>query len=103
MILFIFVAVFPALKTNTMRFVDMAWPWGLTFLSIISFVYGTAPLLRKSLICSCFFFQGFRMGLGGLFKIPKMKEDYPRYQFAKMKMAKKGKNIKLGIVIEIMI
>jgi len=86
LILFIVVAVFPALKTNTMRFVDMAWPLGLTFLSILSFTYGTAPLLRKSLICSCFFFQGFRMSLGGLLKIPQMKEDYPRYLYAKMKM-----------------
>jgi steroid 5-alpha reductase family enzyme len=86
-----------------MRFVDIAWPFGLVFLSVFAFIFGTAPLLRKSLICSCYLFQGLRMGMGSLKTIPYMKSDFPRYEYAKMKILRKGKNLKLSIVVDIML
>lgn len=42
------------------------------------------------------------MGIPGLKMIPKMKNDFPRYQYAKMKIERKNKNLKLNIISEIM-
>ena len=76
------------MMSGEMKYVDLAWPWGLVMLSVFAFGLGTAPLYRRILICSCYFFQGLRMGIPAKKIIPKMKTDFPRYEYAKMLMLK---------------
>lgn len=73
-----------------MKNVDIAWPWGLVVMGVFSLYFGTTSPIRKLLISTCYLLQGLRMGAGGTPKILKMKVDFPRYDFVKIILDKKG-------------
>ena len=84
-----------------MKYVDVAWPWGLVFLGSLEIYKNRITLFISILIVfrigiileeirhlqllyylgkNIFSFnKGLRMGVPGLKMIPKMKNDFPRY------------------------
>lgn len=91
-VLFLFAAHIPALLTNRMSYVDIAWPWGLVTLGVLPFIYPSHDTLRASLVGIAFFMAGFRMGLGSLVHTWNggMKRDYPRYLYQYARWERRG-------------
>jgi steroid 5-alpha reductase family enzyme len=102
-IIFLVTANIPALLTNRMSYVDIAWPWGLVGISVTSFLQlrnhsllsSPSTLLekiRKLLVVLAFLFQGGRMGLGALamWKKGHLLKELPRYEFQKRRWIKQG-------------
>jgi len=104
--LFVVVACIPAYKTGRMSYVDIAWPWGLVLIGVLTYFYSAGHWLRLLIISSAYIFIGLRMGLGALkmWKIGWLKTEFPRYQYQRRRWQKSGKNNKtLVIQIDILI
>ena len=65
-VIFLFIVCIPAYLTNRMSYVDIAWPFGLIMIGILSFIYGDGYSLRKILIATLYILAGLRMGIGAL-------------------------------------
>lgn len=83
MTLFLFVVCIPAWKTGRMSYVDIAWPWGLVLIGVLTLFLGEGYWLRKVLVSFVYIFMGLRMGLGALkmWKMGLLDRELPRYQF----------------------
>jgi len=81
--LFLFVVCIPAWKTGRMSYVDIAWPWGLVLIGVLTLFLGEGYWLRKVLVSFVYIFMGLRMGLGALtmWKMGVLNKELPRYQF----------------------
>jgi len=96
---FAVIAHIPAFKTGRMSYVDIAWPWGLTILGSLSFIYGKSnffttfnPWNRIDLVSLAYLFAGLRMGYGANMMLQKgfFNKEFPRYLFQKRRWAKRG-------------
>ena len=65
-ILFTIVVCIPIYKTGRMSYVDIAWPWGLVLLGIISFIFSDGYWVRSLLVSGMVILVGLRMGLGAV-------------------------------------
>ena len=104
--LFIIVACIPAWKTGRMSYVDIAWPWGLVVIGILTYFFSTGHWLRVLIISTAYIFIGLRMGLGALkmWKSGWLKTEFPRYQYQRRRWKKTGKtNTSLVIQIDILV
>lgn len=104
--LFIIVACIPAWKTGRMSYVDIAWPWGLVVIGILTYFFSTGHWLRVLIISTAYIFIGLRMGLGALkmWKSGWLKTEFPRYQYQRRRWKKSGKtNTSLVIQIDILV
>ncbi|MDB9827659.1 DUF1295 domain-containing protein [Flavobacteriaceae bacterium] len=75
-----------------MSYVDIAWPFGLISIGIITLFFGEGYLPRKIIISSLYLIAGLRMGLGALVLLKKgyLDKELPRYQFQRIRWSKKG-------------
>ncbi|MFK8010794.1 MAG: DUF1295 domain-containing protein [Marinicellaceae bacterium] len=106
LLLFIFVACIPAYKTGRMSYVDIAWPWGLVLIGILTYVYSNGHWLRVLIISTAYVLIGLRMGFGALklWNSGWLKTEFPRYQYQRRRWEKAGKtNVALAIQVEILI
>lgn len=104
--LFIILACIPAWKTGRMSYVDIAWPWGLVVIGILTYFFSTGHWLRVLIISTAYIFIGLRMGLGALkmWKSGWLKTEFPRYQYQRRRWKKSGKtNTSLVIQIDILV
>jgi steroid 5-alpha reductase family enzyme len=105
-LLFVIVACIPAYKTGRMSYVDIAWPWGLVLIGILTYFFSSGHWLRVSIISAIYLIIGLRMGLGALkmWKIGWLNTELPRYQFQRRRWQNSGKtNVSLIMQIEILI
>ena len=65
-VLFTFVVCIPISRTGRMSYVDIAWPWGLVLLGIVSYIFSDGYWLRSLLISGMVILVGLRMGFGAL-------------------------------------
>lgn len=95
-ILFVIVACIPAYKTGRMSYVDIAWPWGLVLIGVLTYFYSTGHWLRILIISAAYIFIGLRMGWGALkmWKLGWFKTEFPRYQYQRRRWEKHGKTNK---------
>ena len=91
-IVFLLFACIPAYLTKRMSYVDIAWPFGLISIGIITLFFGEGYLPRKIIISSLYIIAGLRMGLGALVLLKKgyLDKELPRYQFQRIRWSKKG-------------
>jgi len=94
-LLFLVTANLPALLTGRMSYVDIAWPWGLAAIGLLSKLKKQSSsnfVSRENLISLMYLFAGLRMGLGGLLLNYKghLKHELPRYLFQRRRWAKRG-------------
>lgn len=104
--IFLFIVCLPAYFTNRMSYVDIAWPFGLVAIGIISFFYGDGYLLKKSIISMLYIIAGLRMGIGALilFKKGYLNKELPRYSYQRIRWKKKGfVNDKFSVQYEILL
>ena len=104
--IFLFIVCIPAYFTDRMSYVDIAWPFGLIAIGIISFFYGNGYLLKKSIISILYIIAGLRMGIGALILLKKgyLNKELPRYSYQRIRWEKKGFiNDKFSVQYEILL
>ena len=105
-VIFLFIVCLPAYFTDRMSYVDIAWPFGLVAIGIISFFYGDGYLLKKSIISMLYIIAGLRMGIGALILLKKgyLNKELPRYSYQRIRWKKKGFiNDKFSVQYEILL
>ena len=105
-LIFLFIVCIPAYFTERMSYVDIAWPFGLIAIGIISFFYGNGYLLKKSIISMLYIIAGLRMGIGALILLKKgyLNKELPRYSYQRIRWKKKGFiNDKFSVQYEILL
>ena len=103
LVLFAFVVCLPIWRTGRMSYVDIGWPWGLTVIGILTWIYGEGDSLRVAIVSIAYIFAGSRMGLGviKLLISGHLDKELPRYEFQKKRWLKAGKtNTALAMQIE---
>ena len=104
--IFLFIVCIPAYFTERMSYVDIAWPFGLIAIGIISFFYGNGYFLKKSIISMLYIIAGLRMGIGALILLKKgyLNKELPRYSYQRIRWKKKGFiNDKFSVQYEILL
>ena len=104
--IFLFIVCLPAYFTDRMSYVDIAWPFGLIAIGIISFFYGNGYFLKKSIISMLYIIAGLRMGIGALILLKKgyLNKELPRYSYQRIRWKKKGFiNDKFSVQYEILL
>ena len=102
-ILFIIVVCIPIYKTGRMSYVDIAWPWGLVLLGIISFIFSDGYWLRSLLVSGMVILVGLRMGLGAvkMWRSGYLEKELPRYEYQHIRWKKKSKdNTQLALQVD---
>ena len=66
LILFAIVVCLPTWRTGRMSYVDIGWPWGLTLIGVLTYIYGEGESLRVTIISIAYIFAGSRMGIGAI-------------------------------------
>ena len=105
-LIFLFIVCIPAYFTERMSYVDIAWPFGLIAIGIISFFYGNGYFLKKSIISMLYIIAGLRMGIGALILLKKgyLNKELPRYSYQRIRWKKKGFiNDKFSVQYEILL
>ena len=103
LVLFAFVVCLPTWRTGRMSYVDVGWPWGLTIIGILTWIYGEGDSLRIAIVSIAYIFAGSRMGLGAIKLLISghLNKELPRYEFQKKRWIKAGKtNTALAMQIE---
>ena len=103
LVLFAFVVCLPTWRTGRMSYVDIGWPWGLTVIGILTWIYGEGDALRVAIVSIAYIFAGSRMGLGAIKLLVSghLDKELPRYEFQKKRWIKAGKtNTALAMQIE---
>ena len=104
--IFLFIVCLPAYFTDRMSYVDIAWPFGLVAIGVISFFCGDGYLLKKSIISMLYIIAGLRMGIGALILLKKgyLNKELPRYSYQRIRWKKKGFiNDKFSVQYEILL
>ena len=93
-ILFILVVCIPIWRTGRMSYVDIAWPWGLVLLGLISYVFSEGYWLRSLIISLVVILVGLRMGLGALkmWRLGMLDREFPRYEYQRVVWKEEGKD-----------
>ena len=103
LVLFLFVVCIPIWKTGRMSYVDIAWPWGVALIGLITYCQINAMTLSKTLVITAYILIGSRMGLGALkmWSVGLLKKEFPRYEYQKIRWEKSNKtNISLAMQVE---
>ena len=93
LILFAIVVCLPTWRTGRMSFVDIGWPWGLTLIGVLTWIYGEGDHLRVAIISIAYIFAGSRMGIGAIQLLISghLDKELHRYEFQKKRWSKAGK------------
>jgi len=103
LVLFAFIVCLPTWRTGRMSYVDIGWPWGLTLIGVLTWIYGEGDNLRVVIISIAYIFAGSRMGIGAikLLLSGHLDKELPRYEFQKKRWSKAGKtNTALAMQLE---
>ena len=86
-----------------MSYVDIGWPWGLTVIGVLTWLYGEGDSVRVAIVSIAYILAGSRMGFGALkmWKLGMLKTELPRYEYQKRRWQKAGKkNTALAMQVE---
>jgi steroid 5-alpha reductase family enzyme len=86
-----------------MSYVDIGWPWGLTLIGLVTWVFSDGDPVRIAIVSIAYIFAGSRMGLGALkmWKLGYLQKEFPRYEFQKQRWQQAGKtNTSLAMQVE---
>ena len=94
LLLFALVVCLPTWRTGRMSYVDIGWPWGVTLIGIITWLYGEGDNTRIAAISILYILIGSRMGMGALkmWRLGMLNTEFPRYEYQKKRWKKAGKN-----------
>jgi len=106
LLLFALVVCLPTWRTGRMSYVDIGWPWGLTLIGIVTWLYSDGNDIRVAVVSIAYIFAGSRMGLGALtmWRSGHLKKELPRYLYQQHRWQKAGKtNVPLAMQMEVII
>jgi steroid 5-alpha reductase family enzyme len=106
LLLFLLLAVFPAWRNERMSYVDLAWPWGLVLLGLLTWLMGDGYGPRVALIGLVVLITGLRMGLLAyhLWQRGWFNREFPRYRYQRRRWRRAGKhNTRLAMVVEVLL
>lgn len=85
--LFAVVAIIPALVTLRMSYVDIAWPFGLVALGVLTLVFGDSSSRPVMAVAVIYVIMGARMGIGGLVLLiqGELDKELPRYRYQRLR------------------
>lgn len=94
LLLFIVVVCIPLHRTGRMSYVDIAWPFGVALIGVLTLLLAEGYWLRTIVVATVYLFIGLRMGLGAL-TVARLeglivKKEFPRYQYRRMLLEKSG-------------
>jgi steroid 5-alpha reductase family enzyme len=101
--LFTFVVCIPIWMTGRMSYVDIGWPFGLTLIGGLTWLQSDGDAIRVAMVSVAYIFAGSRMGLGALklWSMGRLKQEFPRYEYQKMRWTESGKtNTKLAMQVD---
>ena len=94
LLLFVLIVCLPTWRTGRMSYVDIGWPWGVTLIGILTWLYGEGNSIRVASIAIIYILIGSRMGFGVLkmWKLGMLNTEFNRYKYQKRRWKKSGKN-----------
>lgn len=85
LVLFVFVACIPFLRSGRMSYVDIAWPFGVALIGVQILLLGDGDVFRRAIVGSIYILIGLRMGLGALTMARAtgviFEREFPRYEY----------------------
>ena len=106
LLLFFLVVCIPTWLTSRMSYVDIAWPWGLVLIGIVTLLLNEGNSARVVAVSVAYIFAGGRMGIGALqmWKAGMLKRELPRYEYQKHRWKTAGKtNVTLIMQVEVIL
>ena len=106
LVLFGIIVFYPIWKTETLSFVDIAWPWGLVCIGLVTLFLGKGYSWRVWGIGGLYIFMGLRMGIGAIQLWLKgyIQKELPRYRYQRIRWERKGKtNIQVAMQIDALV
>lgn len=103
LLLFTLVVSLPIALTGRLSYVDIAWPWGLVFIGVLTWLYSDGEISRVAAVSLVYVFTGGRMGIGAvsMWRRGFLKRELPRYEYQKKRWRATGKsNTKLIMQVE---
>ena len=102
LVLFAVVVCLPAWKTGRLSYVDIAWPWGLVLIGVVTYLLSDGNWLRTFEISLVYAFVGARMGLGALkmWRLGYFETEFPRYQYQRLRWQRAGKT-NTGLLLQV--
>lgn len=103
LVLFTLVVCIPIWRTGRLSYVDIAWPWGLVVIGVVTLLYSEGYQWRVWAIAGAYLFIGLRMGLAALMYWRKgyLQKELPRYQYQRIRWERQGKtNTQLAMQVD---
>lgn len=97
-VLFTFAAAIPGFLTRHVSYVDVAWPWGLVAIGVVTLLTADELGVVTVAVALAYLAMGLRMGLWGLalsvqhgwWKPGARKVELPRYQYQRRRWERQG-------------
>ena len=103
LLLFALLVCLPIAMTGRMSYVDIAWPWGLVLIGVLTLFLSDGDGFKIAVVSVAYIFAGARMGIGALkmWKVGFLKRELPRYEYQKRRWQVAGKtNVALNMQVE---
>ena len=103
LLLFALLVCLPIAITGRMSYVDIAWPWGLVLIGVLTLFLSDGDGFKIAVVSVAYIFAGARMGIGALkmWKVGFLKIELPRYEYQKRRWQVAGKtNVALNMQVE---
>ncbi|MDB2409865.1 DUF1295 domain-containing protein [Pseudomonadales bacterium] len=103
LLLFALLVCLPIAMTGRMSYVDIAWPWGLVLIGVLTLFLSDGDGFKITVVSVAYIFAGARMGIGALkmWKVGFLKRELPRYEYQKRRWQVAGKtNVALNMQVE---
>ncbi|MFI6999147.1 DUF1295 domain-containing protein [Nocardia sp. NPDC050175] len=104
--LFVVLACVPAYRTGHMSYVDLAWPWGLVDLGVLTLAFGGGDSSLNVTVGVIYLVMGLRMGIWAALAGAngELTGDLPRYRYQRLVWERAGlRSERLSIQVEIML
>ncbi len=102
-VLFFAICIYPAIKTNRMSYVDIAWPLGLFLIGVQVLLLNDENTLRSYIIAGLYLFAGGRMLVMALIHLKRghLNTELPRYQYQRLRWQRRGWQEKPAMLFEV--
>lgn len=102
-LLFLLVAIIPALKTGRMSYVDLAWPLGLFLIGVQVLLFTDELTPRSIIIAGLYLFAGGRMSVMALIglRLGYLDKELPRYQYQRLRWQRRAWQEKPAMLFDV--
>ncbi|WP_405164284.1 DUF1295 domain-containing protein [Nocardia sp. NBC_01499] len=105
-VIFVALACVPAYRTGYMTYVDLAWPWGLVALGVLTLGFGDLGAPLTLAVAAIYLAMGARMGIMAVRMVGTngLTHELARYRYQRRRWARAGlRSERLSMQVEIML